>query len=380
MLYYILREMLQGQHYAYENTLFRGALAALFCFTVTMLFLPRVIRQLVKLKLGDRPEFDHATLNELTRDKANIPTMGGVMIICSIALAMLLLADLANFYVRMSLACLVWLGVLGGVDDWLKLTSASRDRSRDGLKMYEKLLFQIGLAVVLGFYMYRYGGSNHAILGTLREPDALPAFRILSVPFYKPGLQLGTAAFMIVTVLVMTATSNAVNFTDGMDGLASGCVAMCALVFAILTYVVGTESLALKLLLPHVPRSGELVVLCGAILGACLGFLWYNCHPARVFMGDTGSLPLGGLIGFVAVVTRQELMLVFAGGIFVMEAMSVILQIGFFKWTGGRRLFRCAPIHHHFHLGGWSESQTVVRFWLLSAMFAAFALATIKLR
>jgi phospho-N-acetylmuramoyl-pentapeptide-transferase len=157
-------------------------------------------------------------------------------------------------------------------------------------------------------------------------------------------------------------------------------VAICALVFAILTYVVGTEDLARRLLFPHIPESAELVIVCCAILGSCLGFLWYNCHPAQVFMGDTGSLPLGGLIGYVAVVTRQEVMLLIAGGVFVMEALSVIAQVGYFKWTKGGRLFRCAPIHHHFHLGGWSEPQTVVRFWLLAAIFSGFALATIKLR
>jgi phospho-N-acetylmuramoyl-pentapeptide-transferase len=185
---------------------------------------------------------------------------------------------------------------------------------------------------------------------------------------------------MVVTVLVMTATSNAVNLTDGMDGLACGCVAICALVFGILTYVISEQPLADRLLFHHIPKSGELVILAGAVLGACLGFLWYNCHPARVFMGDTGSLPLGGLVGYIAVVTRQELMLLIAGGIFVVEALSVITQVGYFKWTGGRRLFRCAPIHHHFHLGGWSEPQTVVRFWLVAAMFAFLALASIKLR
>jgi phospho-N-acetylmuramoyl-pentapeptide-transferase len=380
VLYHLLRELLAGRHYAYENTAFRGTVAALFCFVLTLVALPRVIRQLMRWKLGDRPEFDHASLNELTRDKSNVPTMGGIMILASVALAMLLLADLGNFYVQMGLVCLVWLGVLGAVDDWLKLTAARRSRSRDGLRIYEKLLFQVGLGVVLGFYVYKYGHSNFAVLSSLVEPGELPAYRILSVPFYKPGLQLGTLAFMVVTVLVMTATSNAVNLTDGMDGLAAGCVAICALVFGILTYVVGTEGLADKLLFPHIPKSGELVILCGAILGACLGFLWYNCHPARVFMGDTGSLPLGGLIGYVAVVTRQELMLLIAGGMFVVEAVSVIAQVGYFKWTGGRRLFRCAPIHHHFHLGGWSEPQTVVRFWLVAAMFAGLALAAIKLR
>ena len=380
MLYYFLRELFEGRHYAYENTLFRGTLAALLCFVLTLWLMPRVIRQLMKRKLGDRPEFDHASLNELTRDKSNVPTMGGVMILGTIALTVLLLADLKNFYITMALVCLLWLGALGAIDDWLKLTAHRRGESRDGLKMYQKLLFQVGLGVLLGFYVYNHGRTNYAILSPLVEPGSVPAYDILSVPFYKAGLHLGPVLFMVLTVLVMTGSSNAVNLTDGMDGLASGCVAMCALVFAILTYIVGTQELAGKLLFLHVPKSGELVIVCGAILGSCLGFLWYNCHPARVFMGDTGSLPLGGLIGFVAVVTRQELMLLIVGGVFVIEAVSVMLQVGYFKWTGGKRFFRCAPIHHHFHLSGWSEPQTVVRFWLISAMFAAAAFATIKLR
>jgi len=371
---------MDGQHYAYENTLFRGTCAALFCFVVILLFLPRFIRVLVKWKLGDRPEFDHATLNELMRDKSNVPTMGGLFLLSVVLLAVLLLADISSFYVQMSVVCLVWLCALGAVDDWLKLTANRRAESRDGLKMYEKLLFQIGLGVVLGFYVYSYGRNNMATISPLVDPMSVPAYKILAVPFYKQGLALGTFTFMIVTVLVMTGTSNAVNLTDGMDGLATGCVAMAALFFMVLTYIVGTQELAHKILVPHVPRSGELVILCGAILGASLGFLWYNCHPARVFMGDTGSLPLGGLIGFVAVVTRQELMLLIAGGVFVIEAISVITQVGYFKWTGGKRLYRCAPIHHHFHLSGWTEPQTVVRFWLMASMFAGIALATLKLR
>ncbi len=380
MLYHLLQRLLEGKHYGYENPLFRGTCAALLCFLLSLLLLPRVIRQLVHWKVGDRPEFDHASLNELMRDKSNVPTMGGVMILGTITLSVLLLSDLTNFYVKMSLVCLVWLGALGAVDDWLKLTSKRRATSRDGLKMYEKLLFQVGLGVVLGFYIYNHGRNNFAILSPPLDGAAVPAYKVLVVPFYKPGLQLGALTFMALTVLVMTGTSNAVNLTDGMDGLAAGCVALCALVFLILTHIVGTDETAAKLLMPHVPKTGELVVLCGAILGSCLGFLWYNCHPARVFMGDTGSLPLGGLIGYVAVVTRQELMLILAGGVFVLEAISVLSQIGYFKWTSGQRLFRCAPLHHHFHLGGWSESQTVVRFWLVAAMFAGLALASIKLR
>jgi phospho-N-acetylmuramoyl-pentapeptide-transferase len=345
-----------------------------------VLLMPRFIRKLVEWKVGDQPEFDHASLNDLTRDKADVPTMGGLAILAAILAALLLLADWTNFYVWMAVVCLVWLGLLGGIDDWLKLTRKRKAQSRDGLKSYEKLLFQMGLGVVLGFYIYQHGQAGHAAIASAGDAPEHPAYKILTVPFYKNGVQLSTLSFMMLTVLVMTGTSNAVNLTDGMDGLASGCVALCVLVIAILTFIVGSPDLARKLLLPHVPNSGELVVLCGAILGSCLGFLWYNCHPAQVFMGDTGSLPLGGLIGYVAVVTRQELMLLIAGGVFVMEALSVISQVSYFKLTGGGRLFRCAPIHHHFHLGGWSEPQTVVRFWLLAAMFSGFALAAIKLR
>lgn len=380
MIYLLLREWFAGRHYAYENTLFRGTIAALFCFLLMLTLTPRFVRHLIKWKMGDRPEFDHISLNELTKEKKNVPTMGGLLIVSVIATAILLLADITSFYVQMGLVSLVWLLILGGIDDWLKLTRARDSRSRDGLKSWEKLLFQIGLGVVLGAYVYTHGRDNLAVVFPVDDAPQIPSYRILSVPFYKTGLQLSAFAFIVLTVLVMTGTSNAVNFTDGMDGLASGCIAMCAMVFLIFSYIVGSEDLAEKLLFPFIPHAGELVIVCGAILGASLGFLWYNCHPAKVFMGDTGSLPLGGLIGYVAIVTRQELMLVIAGGIFVIEALSVITQIGYFKWTGGKRLYRCAPIHHHFHLGGWSEPQTVVRFWLVGAMFAGIALATIKLR
>ncbi|MEK6676650.1 MAG: phospho-N-acetylmuramoyl-pentapeptide-transferase [Planctomycetota bacterium] len=380
MIYHLLRLLWPDRHYAYENPLFRATCALLFCFLASVICFPWVIRFLVRWKVGDRPEFDHASLNELMRSKSDVPTMGGLAILAAILSAILLFADLGNFYVWMAVVCLIWLGALGAIDDWLKLTRARRSTTRDGLRSWEKLLFQIGLGVVLGYYIYRHGQNNFAVLGSFASPTELPAYKVLTVPFYKAGLTLGALTFMLLTVLVMTGTSNAVNLTDGMDGLAAGCVTLCALVFLILTHIVGNEELAHKLLLPHIPRCSELVVICGALLGSCLGFLWYNCHPARVFMGDTGSLPLGGLIGYVAVVTRQELMLLIAGGVFVIEALSVMSQVGYFKWTRGRRLFRCAPIHHHFHLGGWSETQTVVRFWLVAAMFSGFALATIKLR
>ena len=372
-----------GEHYVHENPLFRAVCAALFCFVLVMLAAPRTIRQLIRFKLGDRPEFNHASLNELTRDKSRVPTMGGLLMMTAIALGTLLFADPLNFYVQMALVCLLWLAVLGAVDDWFKLTGA-RLGSRDGLKSHEKLLFQIGLGVLLGYFTFSFGRTNFAVIGAAVDGEGatrlVEAYRVLSVPFYKAGLSLGPFAFMAICVLVVTSTSNAVNLTDGMDGLASGCVAVCSLVFMVVAYLVGTEQTAGKLLLTHIPLSAELTVLCGAILGATVGFLWYNCHPARVFMGDTGSLPLGGLIGYVAIVTRQELMLLIAGGVFVIEAISVMLQVGYFKATGGRRIFLCAPIHHHFHVGGWTEPQTVVRFWILAAVFAALALGTMKLR
>lgn len=364
--------------YAYKDALFRGTSAILLAFVVVWFLGPRVIHELRRRGIGDQSEFGHKALNEIAADRGKVPTMGGVLILAAILVCVLLLADLTNYYVRMGMFCLVWLGILGGVDDWLKLTTKIRGGSRDGLKTYEKLLFQVGLGVLLGIFIYRHGQQNIAL--AVVGGESVEAFRILNVPFYKQGITLGLPAFLVVTVLVTAGTSNAVNLTDGMDGLAAGCMALCSLVFMVLAYIGGDPVRASNLLFPYIPLTGELAVLCGAMLGACLGFLWYNCHPASVFMGDTGSLPLGGLIGYVAIVTRQELMLFVVGGIFVIEAVSVILQVGYFKLSGGKRIFRVAPIHHHFHLGGWTETQTVMRFWLLAAIFAGIALVTVKLR
>lgn len=383
---YLLIEMLRGwpegpERYAYKDPMFRGTCAILLGFFVVWLIGPKVIRQLALHKIGDNADFDHSRLNDYLRDKKNTPTMGGVMIIAAIVTCVLLLADLRNYYIHLGLFCMVWLAVLGGIDDWLKLTIARRSGTRDGLKSYEKLLFQIGLGVLLGIFVYRYGqeNANLALVKGQLETVRIEAFRILNVPFYKAGILLGIPAFLIVTVLVTAGTSNAVNLTDGMDGLAAGCMALCSFVFMVLSALGGDAEQSQRLLFPYIPDTGELAILCGAIMGACLGFLWYNCHPAQVFMGDTGSLPLGGLIGYVAIVTRQELMLLIVGGVFVIEALSVIIQVGYFKSTG-KRFFRVAPIHHHFHLGGWTETQTVIRFWLTAAIFAGIALATIRLR
>ncbi len=379
MLFHLIDYVVADPRYAYGSVLFRSTVAILLGFYLVWQFGPRIIRWLIKMKIGDHPEFDHAELNKMAVGKAHTPTMGGVIIILGILGPVLLLADLKNFYIHMALVCAMWLALLGGVDDWLKLTVARRVGTRAGLRTYEKLLFQLALGVVLAVFIYRYGRHNVSA-------GEISYFNVLSIPFIKGdpslnwGFKLMMPLFMVITVVVIAGTSNAVNLTDGMDGLAGGCVALVGFVFMVLAYLAGHDWLPGYLRIPRIPMAEELAIVCGAMVGACLGFLWYNCHPAQVFMGDTGSLPLGGLIGYVAIVTRQELMLFIVGGIFVIEAVSVILQVGYFKLTGGRRIFRVAPIHHHFHLGGWTETQVVTRFWLLAAIFAAFALATVKLR
>jgi len=347
--------------------LFRSVAAIIFSFLFVLVFGRPVINWLRQQKLGDQPEFHQATLNTLTANKANTPTMGGILIVSSIFITTIIFAQLSNFYVRMGLFCMVFLAVLGGVDDWLKLNAKRRTPgSRDGLIWWEKLVFQLGLGVLLALFIYYHG-------------DYAGAHK-LNWPFFPQDFVLPGFLFAILAVLVIAASSNAVNLTDGMDGLASGCMVIVSFAFMALVYVTGDVKLAQDMHFNYIHFSSELAVLCGAITGSCLGFLWFNCSPAQVFMGDTGSLALGGVIGYVAIVIRQEPMLVLVGGIFILELASVIIQVGYFKLTHGKRVFLCSPIHHHFHMKGWSEPQVVVRFWLLTVLFAALALLTIKLR
>ena len=376
MIYHLLRYLNAEQRfhfYAYQNVMFRSVAAVLTSLLIALFIGPRIIRWLMRKKIGDRPEFHHAALNELTKEKANTPTMGGLIIILSVLVTTLLWADLYNPFVRKAIFVVIWFGALGGVDDWLKLTADSRHRSRNGLWPWEKLIFQIGGAVLIASFLYT---------DFVNITDG----KLFWLPFYKQGLPLANWTFILIAIFYISATSNAVNFADGMDGLAAGCVAMVSLIVAVLCYVTSetmartTVTWSEYLLLPHIPQAGELTIFYSAILGAVLGFLWFNCHPAQTFMGDVGSLPLGAAMGYGALVTRNEILLFIIGGVFVIELASVVLQVGYFKYTGGKRLFRCAPLHHHFHLAGWSEPQVVVRFWLLAAAFAALALATLKIR
>ena len=360
--------------YAYEDVAFRAIAAALTSLFLAILLGPKIIRWLMTKKIGDKPEFHHEALNELTKEKANTPTMGGLIIIISVTINTLLWSKLNNPFVQKAIILVIWFAILGGVDDWLKLTAKSHPRSRDGLKPWEKLLFQIGGAILIAMFLYR-------------DFKNIEDAKLFWLPFYKHGLPLANSVFVIIAILYISATSNAVNLTDGMDGLAAGCLGMVSFVLALLCYV-ASETMARTspvtwasyLLLPHIQGAGELSIFYSAILGASIGFLWYNCHPAQTFMGDVGSLPLGAAMGYGALITRNEILLLIIGGVFVIELISVILQVGYFKYTGGKRLFKCAPIHHHFHLIGWSEPQVVVRFWLLAAAFAAIAMATLKIR
>jgi len=390
MIYHLLWYLHAGERfgfYAYQYVIFRSIAAVLTSALIALLIGPGIIRWLMRKKIGDRPEFYHAALNELTKEKANTPTMGGLIIIFATLLTTLLWAKLGNPFVRKALFLIVWFAALGAMDDWLKLTGAIRHsplsrgqarpcegRGRSGLFAWEKLIFQIGGAVLIASFLFA---------DFVNIPDA----KLFWLPFYKHGLPLDSWIFILIAIFYISATSNAVNLADGMDGLAAGCVGIVSFVLIILCYV-ASETMTRTtivtwssyLLLPHIPQAGELSIFFSAILGAVLGFLWFNCHPAQTFMGDVGSLPLGAAMGYGALVTRNEILLFIIGGVFVLELASVVLQVGYFRYTGGKRLFRCAPIHHHFHLIGWSEPQVVVRFWLLAVAFAALALATLKIR
>lgn len=358
---------------------FRAFFSVVLSFVFVLLFGKRTIRWLMQQKVGDSPEFYRADLNSLMASRAGTPTMGGLLICGSILFTVGLLADLRNNYVHLALLVLIWLATVGGFDDWLKLTSARRNPgAREGLYAWEKLLFQLGIGLLVGLFLYRYAGDS--IEG-----------HVLTLPFqrtYHPTTRelepslivLGLAPFALIATILVAGSSNAVNLTDGMDGLAGGTMLVASFALMALCYIAGSVETAKYLLVPFIEGADELMVITGAMAGACLGFLWFNCAPAQVFMGDTGSLPLGGLMAYIGLAIRQEILLIIIGGIFFIEMGSVILQVAYFKWTGGKRIFRCSPIHHHFHLAGWSEQQVVTRAWVLAVVLAMIALVSIKLR
>jgi len=344
---------------------FRSVAAAVTAFAVSLIFGNLVIRKLTALKLGQpiRAAEEVHRLAELHFGKQGTPTMGGVLIIGAVFLSSFLWARPDNRFVWLALFSMLYLGALGFADDYLKVTK----KKSAGISGRFKLFFQIILAVIV---------TAVFLTSPLLEVQA----RSLYLPFFKAPVitNMGWFTFLFFA-LVIVGSSNAVNLTDGLDGLAIGCTVTVAFAYALLSYAAGNFRIAEYLQVPFYPFTGELTVVCAALVGAGFGFLWFNCHPAKVFMGDTGSLAIGGMIGVVAICCKQELLLMVVGGVFVIEAVSVILQVLSFKLTG-RRIFAMSPIHHHFELVGWKENTVIVRFWILSGIFALLGLATLKLR
>ncbi|HTZ33387.1 MAG TPA: phospho-N-acetylmuramoyl-pentapeptide-transferase [Methylomirabilota bacterium] len=378
MLYYLLYHVLQ-KYFSPLNVFryitVRTVYASLTAMFLALVFGPWLIRKLRELQIG---QYIREEGPQEHKKKAGTPTMGGVLIVLSTAVPVLMWADLSNVFVLLSLFALLAFATIGFIDDYAKVAK----RRNLGLTGKKKIALQIGVSTFVGIVLLVL--STHSAYSTQ-----------LIVPFFKrfhPDLvihSLQNAAYfwplafvpflLFVPILVITGSSNAVNLTDGLDGLAIGCTVIAAGALTVLTYVSSNYRWATYLEIQYIPRVGELTVFCGALVGASLGFLWYNAHPAEVFMGDVGSLALGGTLGTVAVIIKQEVLLIFVGGIFVLEALSVMLQVASFQLRG-KRIFRMAPIHHHFELLGWSESKVIVRFWIAALVFALFALTTLKLR
>ncbi len=377
MLYYLLYHVFQ-RYFSPLNVFryitVRTVYASLTAMFLALVFGPWLIRKLRELQIG---QYIREEGPQEHKKKAGTPTMGGVLIVLSTAVPVLLWADLQNAFVLIALFALLGFAAIGFVDDYAKV---SKQRNL-GLTAKRKFSLQILISLIVGaslLVLATYSAySTQLVLPFLKRmhPDLVIHSLINSKHFWP----FAFLPFLVFVAIVIAGSSNAVNLTDGLDGLAIGCTVIAAGALTVLTYVSSNYRWANYLEIQYIPRVGELTVFCGALVGASLGFLWYNAHPAEVFMGDVGSLSLGGTVGVIAVIIKQEVLLFFVGGVFVIEALSVILQVGSFKLRG-KRIFRMAPIHHHFELMGWSESKVIVRFWIAALVFALFALTTLKLR
>lgn len=362
MLYYLLYPLHESISFfnIFRYITFRAGMATLTAFVFSLLFAPVLIRQLKRFKVGEHiRKDDSAKLHELHRNKQDTPTMGGLLILGAIVISTMLWAEILNKYVLIALASTLWLGVTGFIDDYLKQT---RKKSK-GLTATTKLTSQIVLGLILGIVLFL--DPQHSIR--------------LELPFLKDISLNLDGLYILFVILVIAGSSNAVNLTDGLDGLAIGIAVMVAFTFCVLSYVTGNVKFSNYLLIPYLSGAGELTVFCASILGAGLGFLWFNCHPASIFMGDVGSLALGGALGTVALLIKKELLLIVVGGIFVLEALSVILQVGSFR-IFKKRIFKIAPLHHHFQFLNWPENQVIVRFWIIAGLLALLTLVTLKIR
>jgi phospho-N-acetylmuramoyl-pentapeptide-transferase len=365
----------------------RAVMAALTALLIGLIAGPIVIRRLTELKIG-QPIREYAMQTHLS--KSGTPTMGGVLILLAIAISTLLWADLSNRFVWIVLVVMLGFGAIGWADDWKKVVS----KDPEGMRSRDKYLWQslIGLLAALYLVFSISESSNQRVFELFVNwvqsgfDVSLPPQAGLLLPFFKQvSYPLGVLGFVILTYLVIVGSSNAVNLTDGLDGLAIMPVVMVGSALGIFAYVAGSSVYSRYLFFPYIPGAGELLIFCAAMAGAGLAFLWFNTHPAQVFMGDVGALALGAALGTIAVIVRQEIVLAIMGGIFVVEALSVMLQVTYFKYTKrkygtGRRILKMAPLHHHFEKSGWKETQVVVRFWIITMLLCLVGLSTLKLR
>ncbi|MFO7570467.1 MAG: phospho-N-acetylmuramoyl-pentapeptide-transferase [Smithellaceae bacterium] len=335
------------------RTIFASVTALLICLIMGRW----LIRKLQKLQIDQQIREDGPKTHQV---KKGTPTMGGILIIFSVVISTLLWANLSVDYVWLILMVTVGFGLIGFMDDYKKLAG----KSSRGVSGKTRLAAEIAIAVFVGVVLYLKPGFNTQI----------------TIPFFKTVLPNLGWGYILLCAFIIVGAANAVNLTDGLDGLAAGPIIICFATYVFFAYFAGNVKISSYLQIPYVPGTGELTVFCGALVGAALGFLWFNAYPAEIFMGDVGSLSMGGALGAVAVITKQEILLAIVGGIFVMETFSVIFQVGYFKVTGGKRIFRMAPLHHHFELKGWAEPKVIVRFWIISILLALLAIATLKLR
>jgi phospho-N-acetylmuramoyl-pentapeptide-transferase len=393
MLYYLSQHLLEWSHgTVWENRLsvlrlfryitVRSAGAAITALILSWWLGPKIIHWLKQLKFGqdyaDKAE-EVGGLASRVLSKKGTPTMGGVLIVMVLVFSTMIWAQW-NALVELTLLSVLVLSGLGFYDDYAKIIQ----QSGGGTPPRVKLLVQAALGLFVGIYLWKLPATSELLLGNkiIIHSNLVSD---LMLPFYKYPVEVGAIVGVLVVLLAIVGSSNAVNLTDGLDGLAIGCTLIVGFVFLFFTYLAGNVKAAAYLQIPFVNGAGELTVFCAALIGAGLGFLWFNCHPAQVFMGDTGSLALGGAFGIIAVLIHQPFVLMIAGGVFVLEAVSVILQTGWFRFTRkyygtGQRIFLMAPLHHHFEKKGWYESQVVMRFYILCVLFAVIALATLKLR
>ncbi|WP_349742670.1 phospho-N-acetylmuramoyl-pentapeptide-transferase [Roseateles cavernae] len=371
----------------FQYLTFRAVMAAMTALLIGLAFGPWVIRRLTEMKIG-QPIREYGVQQHLV--KSGTPTMGGVLILIGIGVSTLLWFDWSNRFVWVVMLVTMGFGAVGWVDDWRKVV----DKNPEGMRSREKFFWQSLIGLVAALYL-AFSVSETSILGVIELfarwvqsgfSTELPPKADLIVPFFKTvSYPLGVFGFIGLSYFVIVGTSNAVNFTDGLDGLAIMPVVLVGSALGLFAYLTGSTIYSKYLLLPYIPGAGELLIFCAAMAGAGLAFLWFNTHPAQVFMGDVGALSLGGALGTLAVITRQEIVLGIMGGVFVAEVLSVMLQVSWFKYTKkkfgtGRRIFKMAPLHHHFEKSGWKETQVVVRFWIITMLLCLIGLASLKLR